>query len=120
MSEPDLRLGATRGAIAREMTRLFSAYYGHGPLRAKAYMTDDLVAVVFEQTFTRAERTLFDRGEEEAIKEIRRRFQQHMAEEFIAVVEEATGRSVKAFLSESDLEADVAVEIFLLADASSE
>lgn len=31
-------------------------------------------------------------------------------------MEQATGRTVRAFLSETNLEADVSVEIFLLAD----
>jgi uncharacterized protein YbcI len=60
--------------------------------------------------------TLVDRGEIDAIQQIRRRFQQQMADEFTALVEQATGRKVRAFLSETHLETDVSVEIFLLAD----
>jgi uncharacterized protein YbcI len=40
-----------------------------------------------------------------------------MAGQFKSVVEQATGRRVRAFLSETDLENDVAVEVFLLAEA---
>lgn len=40
-----------------------------------------------------------------------------MEDEFSALVEQATGRKVRAFLSERNLEHDLAVEIFLLADA---
>jgi uncharacterized protein YbcI len=40
-----------------------------------------------------------------------------MADEFKAIVEQATGRTVRAFLSETNLEADVSVEIFLLGEA---
>ena len=63
-----------------------------------------------------ASRAFVERGETDAIQEIRRRFQQRMAVEFTAIVEQATGRSVRAFLSETNLEADVAVEIFLLGE----
>ena len=98
------------------MVQLQSEYYGKGPTKAKAYVMEDLVAVVLEETFTKAERTLVERGETDAIQEIRRRFQQRMAVEFTAIVEQATGRSVRAFLSETNLEADVAVEIFLLGE----
>jgi uncharacterized protein YbcI len=66
-----------------------------------------VVAVVPEETFTKAERTLIDRGETEAIQQIRRRFQQSMADEFRSIVEQVTGRVVRAFLSETDVEADV-------------
>ena len=109
-------LGAARAEVAREMVRLHSEFYGRGPTKARTYLTDDLVVVVLEETFTRAERTLVDRGEIEAVQHIRRRFQQQMEDEFKSVVEQATGRVVRAFLSETHLEEDLSVEIFLLAD----
>jgi uncharacterized protein YbcI len=112
----DTTLGRVRSVISTEMTRLHREYYGRGPTKARTYIQDDLVVVVLEETFTRAERTLVDRGEIDAIQQIRRRFQQQMSAEFTALVEQATGRKVRAFLSETNLEADTAVEIFLLAD----
>ena len=109
-------LGETRAKISKEMVRLQSEYYGKGPTRAKTYIVEDLVVVVLEESFTRAEKTLVERGEREAIQHIRRRFQQQMAESFIGIVEQATGRRVRAFLSETDIDQDVSVETFLLAD----
>ena len=109
-------LGETRARISKEMVRLQSEYYGKGPTRAKTYIVDDLVVVVLEESFTRAEKTLVERGEREAIQQIRRRFQQQMAESFISIVEQATGRRVRVFLSETDVDQDVSVETFLLAD----
>jgi uncharacterized protein YbcI len=105
-----------RAMISREIVRLQAEYYGKGPTRAKTYIVEDLVVVVLEETFTRAERTLVDRGERDAIQHIRRRFQQQMAESFTSIVEQATGRKVRTFLSETDIETDVSVETFLLAD----
>jgi uncharacterized protein YbcI len=112
----DQTLGEARSAISREMTRLHAQYYGRGPTKAKTYISEDLVVVVLEETFTQAEKTLVSRGETEAIQHIRRRFQQQMRDEFSAIVEQATGRKVRIFLSETDLEHDVSVEMFLLAD----
>src|SRR4051812_33501850 len=109
-------LGATRAWISREIVRLQAEYYGKGPTRARTYISDDLVVVVLEETFTRAEKTLAQRGEGDAIQHIRRRFQQQMADNFTSVVEQATGRRVRAFLSDTDIEHDVSVETFLLAD----
>ena len=109
-------LGETRARISKEMVRLQSEYYGKGPTKAKTYIVDDLVVVVLEESFTRAEKTLVERGEREAIQQIRRRFQQQMAESFISIVEQATGRRVRVFLSETDVDQDVSVETFLLAD----
>jgi uncharacterized protein YbcI len=109
-------LGEARAAISREMTRLHREYYGHGPTKSKTYITDDLVVVVLGETFTRAERTLVERGEMDAVQQIRRRFQQKMENEFKAIIEQATGRNVRVFMSETNLEADVSCEIFLLAN----
>ena len=92
----------TRAKISKEMVRLQAEYYGKGPTRAKTYIVDDLVVVVLEESFTRAEKTLVERGERDAIQHIRRRFQQQMAESFISIVEQATGRRVRVFLSETD------------------
>jgi hypothetical protein len=39
-----------------------------------------------------------------------------MADEFTSVVERATGRKVRVFRSETNIEQDVLVETFLLAD----
>jgi uncharacterized protein YbcI len=105
-----------RSMISTEIVRLQAEYYGKGPTRAKTYIVDDLVVCVLEESFTRAEKTLVDRGEREAVQQIRRRFQQQMADEFIGVVEQATGRKVRTFLSETNLEHDVSVETFLLAE----
>jgi uncharacterized protein YbcI len=111
MPTPD---GAQRAKISNEMVRLHSEYYGRGPTKAKVYADGDLVAVVLEETFTPAEKTLIARGESEGIQDIRRRFQRVMADQFRSIVEQATGREVRAFLSETDLDNDIAVEIFLL------
>jgi uncharacterized protein YbcI len=109
-------LGEMRATISNEIVRLQAEYYGKGPTKAKTYIVEDLVVVVLEESFTRAEKTLAQRGEREAIEHIRRRFQQQMVDEFTSVVEQATGRKVRVFLSETNIDEDVSVETFLLAD----
>jgi uncharacterized protein YbcI len=111
------RTGDARATIAREIVRLQSEYYGKGPTKARTYIVDDIVAVVLQETFTKAEKTLVERGEREAVQHIRRRFQQQLAEQFTSVVEQATGRVVKSFMSETDVEADISVEFFVLGEA---
>jgi uncharacterized protein YbcI len=93
-------LGKMRATISKEIVRLQAEYYGKGPTRAKTYIVEDLVVVVLQESFTRAEKTLADRGEREAIEHIRRRFQRYMADEFTSVVEQATGRKVRVFLTD--------------------
>ena len=113
---PDKTLGEMRAMISKEIVRLQAEYYGKGPTKAKTYIVEDLVVVVLEESFTRAEKTLAKRGERGAIQHIRRRFQQQMADSLIGIVEQATGRKVRAFLSETNIDQDVSVETFLLAE----
>jgi uncharacterized protein YbcI len=107
--------GEVRATIGSEIVRLQSEYYGKGPTRARVHVDGDVVVVVLEESFTRAEMTLVERGEADGIKDIRRRFQRVMADQFKAIVEQATGRQVRSFFSDTDLEQDISVEVFILA-----
>jgi uncharacterized protein YbcI len=101
--------------IAEAMAGLHAEFYGHPPGSSRAIVAEDVVVVVMEQTFTRAERTMIERGEVEEIQNIRRRFQRVMAEDFHSVVENATGRDVRSFVSDTDVNEGLSIEIFLLA-----
>jgi uncharacterized protein YbcI len=107
--------GQARSQIASGFVSLHSQYYGRGPTKSKVYADGDVVVVVLEETFTPAERTLIDRGQSDSIQRIRRDFQMVMANQFKALVEQATGREVRSFISETDLENDIAIEMFILA-----
>ena len=107
--------GEARSQIASGFVSLHSKYYGRGPTRSKVYADGDVVVVVLEETFTPAEKTLIEQGQSGGIQEIRRNFQLVMADQFKALVEQATGREVRSFTSETDLENDIAVEVFILA-----
>jgi uncharacterized protein YbcI len=107
--------GEMRATIGSEIVRLQSEYYGKGPTKAKVHVEGDVVVVVLEESFTRAEKTLIQRGEAEGIQDIRRRFQRVMADQFKSIVEQATGRQVRSFFSDTDLDQDISVEVFILA-----
>lgn len=101
--------------IADQIALLQAEYYGIAPKRARAYLIPgEIIVVVLRETFTPAERMLISHGDADAIQHSRRRFQQLSAESFVAVVEQATGEQVESFLSETHLENEVAVEIFLM------
>ena len=102
--------------IADQIALLQADYYGVAPKQARAYVIPgEIVVVVLRETFTPAEKMLIGHGDAEAIQHSRRRFQQLSREDFGAVVEQATGEQVESFLSETNLENEVAVEIFLMA-----
>jgi uncharacterized protein YbcI len=100
--------------ISNGMVRLFREYFGRGPTAAKTYALDDVVVCVLRDGLTPAERTLFERGRADAVREIRAAFQDAAADEFKGVVERLTDRRVVAFMSQAHVNPDLAVEIFFL------
>jgi len=103
-------------AIAEEIQRIHSEYYGQAPGAVSVYETGDVLVVLIEETFTRAEGVLIERGEAAEVQIIRRRFQLAIADEFKAIVQTGTGRAVRAFLSDTDLRERLAVETFVLGE----
>lgn len=115
MTELDLR---SRGQVAAEITngivKLFSEYYGRGPVKAKTFVFENYTMTVLEDTLTTAESTLVEAGREEVVREFRLSFQTEMCESFHAVVEHATGCKVVTYQSQLALHPDVCFEIFVL------
>jgi len=106
------------GILSRDLTRamvaLFKEYVGRGPTNARAYIDEDLVAVVLQDTMIKAEKTLAEEGEEDLVRGVRRVFQGKFREDAVEIVENLTGRKVKAFLSDHAIDPDVAIEAFVL------
>jgi len=111
------RRGQSGGAISSAVVGIFREYTGRGPTKAKTTIANDHVAVVLEDTLLKAERSLVAAGERDAIRHMRRRFQDTMGDDLIAAVERETGRKVTAFMSDNQLDPDYAVEFFVLAPA---
>ena len=104
-------------AIADEIQRIHSDSYGQPPGQVRVYEAGDVVVVLIEETFTRAEHVRIGRGEANEVQVIRRRFQSAIADQFTAIVQRTTGRCVRAFLSDTDLHEHLAVETFVLGEA---
>ena len=100
--------------LARAMVALYKEYVGRGPTHARAYVDDDLISIVLQDTMIKAEKTLADEGEEDLVRGVRRVFQGKFREDAIEIVEKLSGRKVKAFLSDHAIDEDVAVEAFVL------
>jgi uncharacterized protein YbcI len=100
--------------ISRAMVALFKEYVGRGPTHARAYVHDDLVVVVLQDTMIQAEKTLAEEGEEDLVRGVRRVFQGKFRDDANSIIERLTGRKVLAFLSDHAIEEDVAAEVFVL------
>lgn len=121
MDRPDPQESpAARGALvsqlSREIVQLHARLYGRGPTKARSYLQADYAVCILEEIFTTAERTLIDAGSGEHVSETRRKFQEAVEGEFIGVVERITGRSVRVFLSQVDVEANLALEFFVFSE----
>jgi uncharacterized protein YbcI len=107
--------GRLAAAISNKIVRVITDYTGRGPTRARAYMQDDLVSVVVQDTLTKGERSLVQDGRADVVMTMRKAFQDTMRDEMVAGVEELTGRKVLAFFSANHIGPDAALESFLLA-----
>jgi uncharacterized protein YbcI len=106
--------GELASALSNGIVRLLRDYTGRGPTRARAHLSGDLVSVVLEDTLTKGERSLVQDGEAALVLTARKAYQGTMRADLIALVEETTGRTVRAFLSDNHIDPDVAIESFLL------
>jgi uncharacterized protein YbcI len=105
-------------SVSNDMVRLYKELFGRGPRRARSnFAGPDTLICTLEDTFTPAERRLVELGEHERLRESRTFFQYASTDEFIAVAERHTGRSVRAFISGIDVAKDVACEVFVFDDA---
>lgn len=100
--------------ISNSMVRLHRDHFGKGPTGAKTYVHDDLVICVLRDSLTNVEKTLFEQGRGDAVREMRAAFQDAVSDRFTGVVEELTGRRVVAFMSQAHVAPDLAIEVFLL------
>jgi len=103
--------------LSREIVQLHARLYGRGPTKARSYLQNDYAVCILEEIFTTAERTLIGAGSGDHVSETRKKFQEAVREEFVSVVERITGRTVRVFLSQVDVEQNLALEFFLFAEA---
>lgn len=115
--DPHPQESAPRGELvaqlSREIVQLHARLYGRGPSKARSFLHNDYAACVLEEIFTTAERTLIDAGSPEHVQNTRKKFQDAVKGEFVDIVERVTGRKVRVFLSQVDVEANLALEFFL-------
>lgn len=114
MTDGQPRLGTELAEVTKGMVSLHRRFYGKGPTEAKTYAIDDTVICILHGGFTTVERTLIDEKDVEAVLQVRRSFQRAMEEHFTAVVEDALGRKVIAYMSQIHEDPDLAVELFVL------
>jgi uncharacterized protein YbcI len=106
--------GKLNEAVARMVVRYHAELFGRGPTKASAFYRDDMMVVVLRDAMTKAERSLLAAGQADAVQRMRRAFQDAMRLYLRSAIERLTGSKVRAFMSASNLEPDLAVEIFMV------
>ena len=105
-------------AITDAMVALHLRYHGRVPATAETHLLgDDLLACKLGGIYTDVEKTMIELQRTRDVHDTRRVFQAATRHRFIAVVEQLSGRTVTAFISNYHVGPDLAVELFLLEDA---
>ena len=109
--------GRLTAAISNAVVGICRDYLGRGPTKARAFIRDNVVVVVLEETLTKAEKMLVDQGQAQAMLQMRRAMQGTMREALSGAVTQLTGRRVVAFMSDNHPDPDYATEVFVLESA---
>jgi len=107
---PDYSVAAS---ISRTVVQLLSRYTGRGPTRVRTSLNTNFALVVLEDALTKGEQSLVAAGNHTAVRRQREAFQALVQDEAIATVEQATGRTVRACMSDVSTESGIAIELFL-------
>lgn len=116
VSAPDLKQQST--TISNAMGLLHREHYGRGADRIRTRIHHDSVYVTLEDCFTKVERKMIAEGAFAQVRETRMMFQDWMGPTFVQLVEQATGRKVRAFLSQVTHDPEISLEFFLLEPAA--
>jgi uncharacterized protein YbcI len=111
----DLKRQST--AISNGIAALHREHYGRGADRTRTLIHQDVVMTRLEDCFTTVEKKMIAEGAFGQVRETRTMFQDWMRPSFTEIVENTTGRKVRAFFSQVCRDPDMAVELFLLEPA---
>jgi uncharacterized protein YbcI len=109
-SAADIKSQAT--AISNGIGALHREHYGRGADRIRTSIQADYAMTTLEDCFTVVEKKMIDEGAFKQVRETRIMFQDWMRPRFTQIVEDATGRKVRAFFSQVTQDPDIAVELF--------
>jgi uncharacterized protein YbcI len=83
-------------------------------MKARTTIRDNVVLVMLQQTLTKGEQVLVNKGRGENVLVLRHEYQEAMREESSEKIAELTGRDVTAMMSANHLSPDLAAEIYVL------
>jgi uncharacterized protein YbcI len=115
ISEPRLSGRQQLAAISRSMAGLQREHYGRDSTKVNAYAIKDMIVVVVRlKHLTPFEKSMANGGEPDRVLALRAAFARVMAGRYTQTVEQITGRTVVALLSQAHIDPDIIVEAFFL------
>jgi uncharacterized protein YbcI len=110
-SEPRLTDRQQLAAISRSMAGLQREHYGRESTKVNAYAIADMIVVVVRlKQPTALEKLMVEGGEPDRVLALRAAFDRVMAERYTDTVEQVTGATVVALLSQAHVDPDIIVE----------
>jgi uncharacterized protein YbcI len=114
VSDEHLAGGALNAALANEIGKLVADFTGRGATKSRAFVHQDVVVCLLEDSATRAEVNLVAAGKSELVRTQRDALQRAMEPQLIAAVERLTNRGVLTFFSGGDTDGSSSIEAFTL------
>ena len=100
-------------AVSNAVVKLHKEQFGRGPTNSRAdWAGRDVIVCTLENALLPAERALIQMGNDQGVRDSRTQLQAATAQLFIDVIEDLTGRRVRAFASALDPGAGVVFEVW--------
>ena len=100
--------------ISNQLDRSHREHFGRGAGNVKTVIQKGFVMHVPRGHLHAVEKTLISGGHEQLVIDCRFAFQQMMRDNYIGIIENVTGRKVRAFLSQNHIDPAIATEMFVL------
>jgi uncharacterized protein YbcI len=105
-------------AVTDALVEFHQRYHSRTPVVGKALLLgEELLACVLGGVYSDVEQTMIDLQGATVLQETRSPFQEEMQHRFIAEVERLSGRGVQAFISNSHVDPELEIELFMLQPA---
>lgn len=106
-------------AVTDAMVEFHQRYHNRAFVVGKTLLLgEELLACVLGGVYDDVEKMMIELERTTVLQETRSPFQEEMQHRFIAEVERLTGRGVQAFISNSHVDPDLEVELFVLKPAN--
>lgn len=105
-------------AVSDAMVEFHRRYHDRAPVIGRARLLgEELLVCVLGGTYNDVEKTIIDLQGVTVLQEKRSPFQEEMQHRFIGEVERLSDRGVQAFISNSHVDPDLEIELFMLTPA---